>query len=42
MDPEGIHRCLLNLVTNAIDACLDTDPEKGRQRAETLRKLLAP
>ncbi len=20
-DPEGIHRCLLNLVTNAIDAC---------------------
>lgn len=22
-DPEGIHRCLLNLVTNAIDACSD-------------------
>jgi signal transduction histidine kinase len=22
-DPEGIHRCLLNLVTNAIDACAD-------------------
>ena len=22
-DPEGIHRCLLNLVTNAIDACTD-------------------
>ena len=22
-DPDGIHRCLLNLVTNAIDACLD-------------------
>lgn len=22
-DPEGIHRCLLNLVTNAVDACLD-------------------
>lgn len=21
-DPEGIHRCLLNLVTNAIDACM--------------------
>jgi signal transduction histidine kinase len=20
-DPEGIHRCLLNLVTNAVDAC---------------------
>lgn len=26
MDPTGIHQCLLNLVTNAIDACLDTDP----------------
>ena len=23
LDPEGIHRCLLNLVTNAIDACTD-------------------
>ena len=22
-DPEGIHRCLLNLVTNALDACTD-------------------
>jgi signal transduction histidine kinase len=22
-DPDGIHRCLLNLVTNAIDACAD-------------------
>lgn len=22
-DPEGIHRCLLNLVTNAIDACAE-------------------
>ena len=24
-DPEGIHRCLLNLVTNAIDACINID-----------------
>lgn len=32
MDPEGIHQCLLNLVTNAIDACLETDPENGSQR----------
>ncbi|HSO18785.1 MAG TPA: HAMP domain-containing sensor histidine kinase, partial [Desulfosarcina sp.] len=32
MDPKGIHQCLLNLVTNAIDACLDTDPEAGGQR----------
>ena len=31
-DPEGIHRCLLNLVSNAIDACTDfecsTESEK--------------
>jgi signal transduction histidine kinase len=25
LDPEGIHRCLLNLVTNAIDACINID-----------------
>ena len=31
MDPAGIHQCLLNLVTNAIDACLDTDPGAGPQ-----------
>ncbi len=24
-DPEGIHRCLLNLVTNAMDACGEDD-----------------
>jgi signal transduction histidine kinase len=23
MDPEAIHQCLLNLVANALDACLD-------------------
>jgi signal transduction histidine kinase len=29
LDPKGIHRCLLNLVSNAIDACLfDTSKEK--------------
>ena len=27
-DPEGIHRCLLNLVTNAIDACADMTHSK--------------
>ncbi len=32
MDPEGIHQCLLNLVTNAIDACVDTEPGDGAQR----------
>jgi signal transduction histidine kinase len=25
LDPEGIHNCLLNLVTNAIDACTDIE-----------------
>ncbi|MCB2145501.1 MAG: response regulator [Deltaproteobacteria bacterium] len=32
MDPVGIHQCLLNLVTNAIDACMDTEPADGTQR----------
>jgi len=28
LDPDGIHRCLLNLVTNAIEACTDFDCSK--------------
>jgi len=29
MDPKGIHRCMLNLVSNAIDACIyDSNEEK--------------
>ncbi len=29
LDPSGVHRCLLNLVTNAIDACtMKTDKDK--------------
>jgi signal transduction histidine kinase len=32
MDPAGIHQCLMNLVTNAIDACMDTEPADGVQR----------
>jgi signal transduction histidine kinase len=36
-DPEGIYRCLLNLVSNAIDACADfecyTEKEKVRLRS---------
>lgn len=32
LDPAGIHQCLLNLVTNAIDACIDTDPDERGQR----------
>jgi signal transduction histidine kinase len=40
MDPAGIHQCLLNLVTNAIDACLDTDPtEEGQQITLTVEEL---
>ena len=39
-DPEGIHRCLLNLVTNAIEACADPDlPDKG---GEVLLRSLKP
>ena len=29
LDPKGIHRCLLNLVDNAIDACLSVEEERG-------------
>ena len=37
-DPEGIHRCLLNLVTNAIDACLDHEP--GNRKKEIVLKTV--
>ncbi len=31
MDPDGVHRCLMNLVTNAVDACLDENcPEREK------------
>jgi len=36
MDPEGIHRVLLNLVTNAIDACTDISCT-NKKREVTLR-----
>jgi len=29
MDPEGIHTCLANLISNAIDACVVSDKEKN-------------
>jgi signal transduction histidine kinase len=32
MDSTGIHQCLLNLVTNAIDACVATEPVNETQR----------
>ncbi len=28
-DPEGLHRAILNVVTNAIDACNETESERG-------------
>jgi len=39
LDPEGIHRCLLNLVTNAIDACINIDitQRQGRVLLRTLK-----
>jgi signal transduction histidine kinase len=40
LDPEGLHRCLLNLVTNAIDACEGeegaADPGRPRQVVVTV------
>ncbi|MBW1861246.1 MAG: response regulator [Deltaproteobacteria bacterium] len=39
-DPEGIHRCLLNLVTNAIDAC--TDINCANKKAEIVIRSLKP
>ena len=30
MDPEGIHTCLANLISNALDACLISDKKKRR------------
>ncbi|CAB5079357.1 Adenylate cyclase (EC [Olavius algarvensis associated proteobacterium Delta 3] len=29
LDPDGIERCLLNLVTNALDACADYESQDG-------------
>jgi signal transduction histidine kinase len=37
-DPEAIHRCLLNLAVNAIDACRDMDDD-GETKAITLKTL---
>jgi len=38
-DPEGIHRCLLNIVTNAIDACTDMECSQrdGRVVVQSLK-----
>lgn len=34
MEPEGIHRCLLNLVTNAVDACTQSASPISSPRIE--------
>jgi len=39
-DPELIHRCLLNLVTNAIDAC-KYDPSPGKTKTVRIRTARA-
>jgi len=39
-DPEGIHRCLLNLVTNAVEACSDAD--RSKKSGEILLRSLKP
>jgi len=35
MDPRTVHRCLMNLVTNAIDACI-FDPEADKAHRVTM------
>jgi signal transduction histidine kinase len=35
LDPRSLHRCLLNLVSNAIDACRD-DPSPGKKHCVTV------
>ena len=36
LDPRGIHRCLLNLVGNAIDACI-LDPDESKDWSVVIR-----
>ena len=40
-DPAGIHSCLLNLVSNAIDACLESDAS-AKRRLVTVRTVKPP
>jgi len=40
-DPEAIHRCLMNLVTNAIDACQNGSVDQARKHI-VLRTLKVP
>ena len=34
LDPKGIHRCLLNLIDNAVDACLSDEAEGKEHRVK--------
>ena len=34
LDPEGIHRCILNLVSNAVDACTDITCVHGKGQSD--------
>ena len=38
LDPKDIHRCLLNLVSNAIDACI-FDPDEGKKWVVQVRTI---
>jgi len=40
LDPEGVHRVLLNLVTNALDAC--TDISCSKRKCEVILRSLKP
>ena len=40
-DPDLIHRCLLNLVTNAIDACV-VDPAEKQKKQVVIRTTTVP
>ncbi len=37
-DPEGLHTCIANLISNAIDACLVSDKEKCRVTLRVIEK----
>jgi signal transduction histidine kinase/CBS domain-containing protein len=38
LDPKGIHRCLLNLIDNAVDACLSDESEEKDHRVKVSTK----
>ena len=38
LDPKGIHRCLLNMISNAIDACLEDSVESKHYRVQVITR----